>query len=156
MLIEIYRQMRHRLVAFVPRFSPDAAATRRFPTILGTGFVVHEDGLIATNQHVIDLICRLPRPEGFKGWPAMAMFFILTEKGMVNVSIEIMGIAGFSKFSPQQFYYGPPKPDLGFVQVKARGLLPVKLRPHGTMYEEGEEVATAGFPMGTDHLTVPG
>jgi hypothetical protein len=62
MLIETYRQMRHSLVAFVPRFSPDAAATRRFPQILGTGFVVHEDGLIATSQHVIDLICRLPRP----------------------------------------------------------------------------------------------
>src|ERR1700683_4823234 len=145
MLIETYRQMRHSLVAFVPRFAADPAAAQRFPPILGTGFVVHEDGLIATNQHVIDLICRLPRPDGFKGWPAMALFFILTEQGMANVAIEIAAVAAISKFGPQQAYYGPPKPDLGFVQVKVRGLLPVKLRPHGAMYEEGEEVATAGF-----------
>jgi hypothetical protein len=156
MLINTYRKMRHSLVAFVPRFPPDATAARRFPPIFDTGFVVHEDGLIVTNQHVIDVICKLPRPEGFRGWPATAMFFILTEKGMVNVQIDIIGVAAISKFGPQQVYYGPPKPDVGFVHIKARGLLPVKLRPHGVMYEEGEEVATAGFPMGTDHLTVPG
>jgi hypothetical protein len=155
-LIEVYRKIRHSIVAFVPRFAQDAEAATRFPPILGTGFVVHEDGLIATNQHVLDAIFSLPRPDGFDGFPATALFLILTDQGMANVPIEIAGVAAISTFGPQKVYYGPPKPDLAFVQLKVSGLLPVKLRPHGAMYEEGEEVATAGFPMGTDHLTVPG
>ncbi|NPU64588.1 trypsin-like peptidase domain-containing protein [Bradyrhizobium sp. 83012] len=156
MLIETYRRIRHSLVAFVPKFAPSLEAAGQFPPIVGTGFVVHESGLIATNQHVIEAMTQLNKPDGFAEIPAMAMFFILTEKGMVNVTFDIVGYAVIKTFGPQQVYYGPEKPDLAFVQLNVTGLLPVKLRPHGAMYEEGEAIATAGFPMGTDHLRVPG
>jgi S1-C subfamily serine protease len=156
MLIETYRRLRNSIVAFVPKFAPDQRTAQNFPPIFGIGFVVHEDGLIATNDHVISAFSGLPRPEGHREWPVQAIFFILTDKGMANFIAEVGGVARLSTFGPVPVYYGPPKPDIAFVQLKARDLLPVTLRPHGAMYEEGEEIATAGFPMGTDLLTVPG
>jgi S1-C subfamily serine protease len=155
MLIETYRRLKNSIVAFAPKFAPNDSEATRFPPIFGTGFVVHEDGLIATNDHVISSFPKLPRPDG-KDWPVSALFFILTDNGMASFAADIGGVSRLSKFGPGQTYYGPPKPDIAFVHLKLRGLLPVALRPHGAMYEEGEEVATAGFPMGTDHLIVPG
>jgi hypothetical protein len=43
---------------------------------------------------------------------------------------------------------------LAFVRVKVRGLPVVSL--DAEIVEEGREVGTAGFPMGTDSLTAPG
>jgi Trypsin-like peptidase domain len=155
-LTETYRRLKNSIVAFIPKFAPDGTAAKNFPPIFGTGFVVHEDGLIATNDHVILTFPKLPHPDGYEDWPVAALFFILTDSGMASFAADIGGVSRLSKFGPGQAYYGPPKPDIAFVHVKLRDLLPVALRPHGAMYEEGEEIATAGFPMGTDHLTVPG
>ena len=49
----------------------------------------------------------------------------------------------------------PAGPDLAFVPVKARGLPAVALDGPEAI-DEGTEVATAGFPMGTDALMAPG
>jgi hypothetical protein len=156
MLIDVYRRLRNSIVAFIPKFAPDETAAKQFPSIFGTGFVVHEDGVIATNDHVIAAFPDMPHPDGYKDWPVAALFFILTDNGMASFAADIGGVSRLSKFEPGRAYYGPPKPDIAFVHVKLRDLLPVTLRAHGAMYEEGEEVATAGFPMGTDHLTAPG
>lgn len=53
-------------------------------------------------------------------------------------------------------YYGPRRgPDIAFVHVKARGLPSLQLDAH-TRIEEGMNICTAGFPMGTDALMAPG
>ena len=46
-----YRSMKSSIVAFVAKYVPvsDQDGPPPFPPIIGTGFVVHEDGLIATN-----------------------------------------------------------------------------------------------------------
>jgi hypothetical protein len=111
MLIETYRRLRNSIVAFVPKFAPDQKPEHSFPptfpSIFGTGFVVHEDGLIATNDHVISMFPQLPHPEGHREWPVLAMFFILTDKGMVNFIAEVGGVARLSTFGRAPVYYGP-------------------------------------------------
>jgi len=81
----------------------------------------------------------------------------LTDKGMLEIPLEILGAVGLRQIIPKDApYYGPPNgPDLAFFHVKARGLTAVSL-DSAAMIEEGAEVATAGFPMGTDALTAPG
>src|SRR5262249_48268218 len=147
-------KLRHSIVAFVPRFAPKEEAAQ-FPPIIGTGFVVHESGLIATNAHVIEAIAGLPGPKG-QGGQGTVLFLILTEAGMVELSFKIAGIYKLADFKAGAFYYGPEQPDIGFVQIEISGLLPVTLAPTGRRYEEGEPIATAGFPMGTDQLRAPG
>lgn len=65
-------------------------------------------------------------------------------------------MAMIGEFSTGPAYYGPRKgPDLAFVQVKARGLPSVQIDTRSVI-DEGTEIATAGFPMGTDALMAPG
>jgi S1-C subfamily serine protease len=154
-LVKIYRRLRHSIVGFIPLF-PQGSEDSHVPFIFGTGFVVHEAGIIATNAHVINAIADLPQPDGFKGVPAAVLFFILTDLGMVQVHCNIAGIITLHEFDSGPSWYGTKTPDLAFVHIKVCGLLPVILRPPGRMYEEGEEVATAGYPMGTEQLRAPG
>lgn len=156
MLVETYKRLRHSVVAFIPRFALGEGEAKQFPPILGTGVIVDECGLIATNSHVIDAIVQLPHPDDFKGIPASVLFFILTEQGVATISFEIEGVFRIKTFEPGAAYYGPKFPDLGFVFIKVKELPTAPLRAHGKLYEEGEAIATAGFPMGTDQLTGPG
>jgi Trypsin-like peptidase domain len=157
MLVEVYKRLRNSIVAFVPRFAADAGKAQQFPPIFGTGFVVHQAGIIATNDHVLRAIGTLPRPETFRGIPADVLMLIQTDAGMAQMHFEIDAFAALSAFDPGgPAYYGPQIPDLGFVHIKVSDLLPVTLKSDGSLYTEGEEVATAGFPMGTDHLRAPG
>ena len=68
MLVETYRQLRHSIVAFIAPNTDEAV-----PPIIGTGFVVHESGLIATTDHVIEAITALPGSKG-QGSPAGVLF----------------------------------------------------------------------------------
>jgi hypothetical protein len=156
MLIQTYKRLRHSIVAFTPRFALSEDEAKQFPPILGTGVVINECGLIAKNSHVIDAIVKLPHPDDFKGIPASVLFLILTEHGMAQLSFEIEGVFRIKTFKPGPAYYGPKLPDLGFVFIKVKDLPGAPLRAHGKLYEEGEAIATAGFPMGTDQLTGPG
>jgi hypothetical protein len=76
---------------------------------------------------------------------------------MIEIPLEILGAIGLRQvIPPGAAYYGPPQgPDLAFIHVKATGLPAVRLHDLRGI-EEGVEVATAGFPMGTDALTAPG
>jgi len=80
----------------------------------------------------------------------------MTDQGMLEIPLDVIGVGMISSFNPGKAYYGPKDgPDLAFVHVKARRLPTVQI-DRTTLIEEGMELATAGFPMGTDGLTAPG
>ncbi len=156
-----YKLVKQSIVAFTLKYVPiydEKGTPPPFPPILGTGFVVHPDGILATNAHVVNAFSRVFRPADAPRdeWPVQAKLLKLTEEGMVEIPLQILGVAKIGQFKTGPVYYGPKEgPDLAFVKVKARGLPAVSIDSK-TVIEEGYEIATAGFPMGTDALTAPG
>lgn len=156
-----YKLVKGSVVAFVAKYVPlydEKAEPPPFPPILGTGFVVREDGVIATNAHVVRAFKRIQIPPDTPKdeWPVCALMLKLTDQGMVEIPLEILGVAMIGNFKTGPAYYGPKQgPDLAFVHVKARGLPVVKIDSRSVI-DEGTEIATAGFPMGTDALMAPG
>jgi S1-C subfamily serine protease len=155
-----YKLVKSTIVAFVAKYVPvyDQSSPPQFPPIIGTGFVVREDGIIATNAHVLHAFRNVFAPPDAPkdDWPVVCIMLKLIDQGMLEIPLEILGAVGLRQAMPEgAFYYGPQNgPDLAFVHVKARGLPTVAL--DARVIEEGAEIATAGFPMGTDALLAPG
>lgn len=158
---ETYKDIKGCIVAFIQKYIPvqkDKSQPPIFPPIIGTGFIVREDGLIGTNAHVAKAFNRVFRPPDISEdeWPVYAMLFKQSPQGMIEIPLEISGVMAISKYEHGKVYYGPKEgPDLAFVHVKAKGLPTIDIAGD-ILIEEGMEVATAGFPMGTDALTAPG
>jgi len=125
--------------------------------------------MVVTNAHVVDALLKLPRPPDWppEKSPFMAMLFHHIDKeqypnapieGYAEVPLEVLGVVRVGDIQLQQpgFYYGPRSPDFNIVHVKAKGLPAVELLSDTDMLREGVEVATVGYPMGTDALSAPG
>src|ERR1035437_9512661 len=64
-IVEAYKLVKPSIVAFVLKYIPvfdKGAPPPHFPVILGTVFVVREDGVIATNAHVVRAFQNAFRP----------------------------------------------------------------------------------------------
>lgn len=156
-LQEAYKLVKGTVVAFCPKYVlADASGPPPFPPIIGTGFVVHPDGIIATNDHVVRAFGKL-RPDGLPDddWGVYALMLHSTLEGQLEIPLEVLGVGIIGKFQHGPAYYGPPRPDVAFVHVKARGLQALEIADDHIIVE-GTELATAGFPMGTDALVAPG
>jgi len=158
-LSESYKIIKKSIVAFSPKYIPLQNRDEpppEYPPIIGTGFIINENGLIATNDHVAKAFDKLFKPPDAEGdWPLYATLFTMLEIGILQVPLEIIGVFKIGQFIPGKAYYGPEIPDIAFVHVKAKGLPALEV-DDSIELEEGLEVATAGFPMGEDALTAPG
>jgi hypothetical protein len=128
------------------------------PAIIGTGFVVDE-GLVATNDHVVQIAERITsqggRPAG--EWPLEVTYFHLApDRGMCQLTMEVIGAFAIGNVNPNGPYYGPKQPDIGFLHVAMKGLPRLEIATDDDAIEPGVRVATAGFPMGTRALRAPG
>jgi S1-C subfamily serine protease len=158
-LAESYSILRESIVAFIPKVFPARAdgSPPEIPPIFGTGYIIHEDGIVATNHHVVQAFKRFTNAPGddADSWPVFAMLFHRIGAGIAEIPLGVVGVVQIKSFEPGEVYYGPPKPDLAFVHVKARELPAVTI-DGDTEIREGMPVATAGFPMGSELLTAPG
>lgn len=170
-LAEVFEAVRPAVVAFMPATVARLAGEPRpelFP-IIGTGFIL-DDGMVVTNAHVVDALLRVPRaPDWPKDkWPFTAALFHHIDKdrypnapteGYALVPLEVLGVLRVGDIQLEQqrgIYYGPRRPDFNIVHVKAKGLPRIELLSTTEALREGVEVATVGFPMGTEALTAPG
>lgn len=160
-LIESYSKIKPAIVAFVPKFRPvyhPNDPMPEFPPIFGTGFIV-DDGIVATNDHVVKVIPKLPKPPNCPPdeWPVTCMLWhFIPDKGMATIALDVIGVIRITKMKTGEIYYGPPTPDLAFVHVKMRELPKANVKYDLKEIKEGQEIATAGFPMGTETLMAPG
>jgi len=160
-LTESYEKIKPTIVAFVPRFMPSYYPNKpvsEFPPIFGTGFII-DDGIVVTNDHVVNVIPKLPKPPDCPPdvWPVNCLLWhYIREKGMATISLDVLGVLRISRIETGEIYYGPPKPDVAFVHVKMKELPKAIVKYNLKEIQEGQEVATAGFPMGTETLTAPG
>src|SRR3989442_9580784 len=123
-LSETYERIKLSIVAFVKtvNFVADRANEPMplFPDIIGTGFVVDECGLVATNQHVVDAFKKVPRAEGVS--PVVAVLMVPATGHMRILPVEIPRQMEITTFNPGENYSGPAKPDIALVKIAVRGL----------------------------------
>lgn len=157
-LADTFDMIRPSVVAFASKMVNTPAGGRPlFPEIIGTGFVVDSDGIVVTNRHVVDALQHLPphpltgaraevaivwgQPEAVGDGVALPLLFV-----------DIKAYSAITSFSTTGPFYGEDLPDLGFVQLKVRGIPALLLATEPNVLRQGLEVATAGFPLGTDPL----
>ena len=149
-----YSKIKSAIVAIVAKASPQP----QFPSIIGTGFIAREDGLIFTCDHVIRAVEKLPRKKGAskKEWPANVLIFHnVPNKGMAILSMDIKGALQTALFKPRGYYYGEDIPDMGIIKVNYTGLPIMEIKSELDL-NEGEIIAVSGFPMGEEVLIAPG
>jgi S1-C subfamily serine protease len=158
-LAESYRKVKKSIVAFCPKHIEAKAGDSppMFPPIIGTGFIVGENGIIVTNDHIVRAFQKQYRPPGAPrdDWGVYALLLHSIPEGQVEIPLQVIGAATFREFVKKPEADDLTKPDVAYVQVKARGLPFVNVSEDDGLIE-GYELATAGFPMGTDALTAPG
>ena len=132
-LAETFELIRPSIVALGSRVSViERHEVPIFPTILGTGFVVDERGIVVTNRHVATALQQLPpRPDNGQS-PAFAMVFGGVERsgGSHSLGVALVDIKGYAlpdTFSPGGEFYGEPMPDLAFLQLRVQGLTALRL-----------------------------
>lgn len=147
------------VVAFISKLLPLPAGQQPvFPEIFGTGFLVNESGLVATNRHVVevfDQVGRHPKTGEFAG--AALMFLVETDKHgcqMLNIGVKSWG--AINSFSSSAEWYGQMVPDIGFVQLEVRDTPFLELADEDFYLRPGMEIATIGYPLGTVPLTLHG
>lgn len=160
-LADTYEKIKPSIVAFTAKYSvlTDAEFQNErkvsFPPILGTGFIIDGNAVIVTNDHVAEVLTASKKHPLSRNGECIyfATLFKNTDEGLIHMTLDILEVYQPESY-PTEMLFGPKKPDIAFVLVKARELPALEL--DASILREGIEIATTGYPMGTDALTAPG
>jgi serine protease Do len=114
----------------------EAVVQIRTPIGLGSGFVIHPDGYVITNQHVISGEHRIS-----------VTVFRQTEHELERTTYEDVRIVAVN-----------PRADLALLKIQDDGAGPFSAVPlsHGTGLRQGETVFAVGSPLGLDRSVARG
>ena len=70
--------------------------------------------------------------------------------------VDISSVGMLSEFTSDAQWYGEAMPDIAFVQLRLRGTPFLRLADEDYYAKPGTPIATSGFPMGRDPLTMMG
>jgi hypothetical protein len=152
-LIEVVRRVRPTVVALGSRLvQTEEASAPGFPRIIGTGFIADERGIVVTNEHVVQAICKIPAPARF----VMLFPEPVNAEGQTRFGVilrKILKINSISRFESNSPFFGQPVPDFAFVQIDVQGLPTLEISDESYSLQVGAEVATIGLPSGEKPLT---
>lgn len=158
-LTDLYESASPCIVGFMSRMvQAPIGQPPPFPDIIGTGFLVTADGVAATNRHVVEALWNLPTIPG-TGEPAGGAFiFIVSEDklGGQVLNLKIRDTTALQEFSSGNDWYGQDVPDVGFVQLEITGMPFLELATEDFSLKPGMEIATMGYPLGTEALVSQG
>ena len=129
-----------------------------FPHIIGTGFLVTADRVAATNRHVVEALWKLPTIPGTGERVGGAFIFRVSDDklGGQVLNLKIRDVAALEGFSSGNDWYGQDVPDVGFVQLEVTGMPFLELATEDFSLRPGMEIATMGYPLGTQPLVSEG
>ncbi len=127
------------------------------PRILGTGFVIDSRGAIATNRHVVEAVEKELEQPHFDEWRPEVILFVPLKRSnqptILNwVYASIESVRSVTSFHYEGTWFGSPVPDIGFLKIGVCDLPALALATSDYYVETGMEVATIGFPLGTQTL----
>ena len=162
MLIDTYRQVRPTIVGLGSKLvKTPIGGSPLYPELIGTGFLVHKAGLIVTNNHVAQRLMSLPKHPLTGEQCAVAILLTPTLEQEENIGGGVLMVEPKAYALPESFacgspYYGEDIPDVAFIKLKIKNTPVLELECAPNVIQPGLPVATAGFPLGTDSLTVYG
>jgi len=158
-LTDLYESAGPCIVGFMSRMvQAPIGQPPPFPTIIGTGFLVTADGVAATNRHVVEALWKLPKIPGTEERVGGAFIFMVSDDklGGQILNLKIRDVAALKGFSSGNDWYGQDVPDVGFVQLEITGMPFLELAIEDYSLKPGMEIATMGYPLGTQPLVSEG
>jgi len=157
MLTDTFSTIRRSIIAFA--IASKRASTPSFPSIIGTGFVIDTQGIVATNRHVVlKLEEKLGDPETSDN-VALALTFSEVQRAEGAHVLTVLPISlrrwdKLTTFTSSEDFYGEQMPDIAFAQIAVSGLPAASLVTEPGSWTVGTPIATAGFPLGTQALAI--
>lgn len=154
MLIDTFSTIRRSIIAFA--IASKRASKTSFPSIIGTGFVIDTQGIVATNRHVVLELEKLGDPKTADN-VALALTFSEVERGEGAHVLTVLPVSlrrwdKLTTFTSSEDFFGEQIPDIAFAQIAVSGLPAAALVTEPGSWPVGTAIATAGFPLGTQAL----
>jgi S1-C subfamily serine protease len=158
-LNELFTKVNPAIVCFANRLIPalPGGGKPAFPEILGTGFLIDSNGMVATNRHVIAAFKQAARRADTDEFSIAAIGFYPDNQGSWQMLVhELFDWYAIGKFESSGEWFGDENPDIGFVQLNVTEMPYLSLATEDYAIRVGMNVATVGYPMGTIPLTAMG